>query len=293
MKRIVVMSGKGGTGKTTVTAALAQIAGSSVLVADCDVDAANLHLLLRPERIREERFVGGQLPMIDTRGCSNCGLCANACVFEAIRYRDGRMVVDPLACEGCGVCRHACPEDRISMHPRVTGMSYVSETRFGHAMVHARLGIGQENSGKLVAHVSETAAALAAEKGRETVLVDGPPGIGCPAISALSGASEVLVVTEATRAGLHDLGRLLTLLAQFRLPSACIINKADLDARTRDAIHALCGERGIPVLAEFPLSALFPESLRRGRTLLEMEDHTIAAALHGVWEHYQHNGEGQ
>lgn len=293
MKEIVIMSGKGGTGKTTFTAALGQLAGDRAVVADCDVDAANLHLLLRPQQRSEQRFVGGMLPMIDARGCSLCGLCANACAWSAIQYRDGLFVVDHLSCEGCGICSHVCPEGRITMHPRVTGMSYVSESRFGQTMVHADLGIGQENSGKLVAQVKQQATTLAAEEHREFVLVDGPPGIGCPAISALSGATEVLLVTEATRAGQHDLGRMLELLRHFGLKASCIINKANLDDEVRDDIRRLCADADVPVLEEFAWSDVFPESLRQGRTLLEMGDESITNALRRVWEHYQRNGAPQ
>ncbi|MDX9760346.1 MAG: ATP-binding protein [Bacteroidota bacterium] len=291
MKQIIVMSGKGGTGKTTITAALSQCAGSDAVVADCDVDAANLHLLLEPRIEEEDRFFGGQLPMIDSRGCGMCGLCANACAWTAIQYRDGGYYVDPLACEGCGICSHVCPEGRITMHPRMTGMSYVSRSRFGQPMAHARLSIGQENSGKLVARVRQRAVELAKERAKDFVIVDGPPGIGCPAISAVSGADHVLIVTEATQAATHDLLRLVELLEHFGLPASCVINKADLDADAHDAIEDLCREHGIPMLAAFPWSDIFPASIRQGRTLLEMDNKNIKSVIESLWNSLRTNGD--
>ncbi len=291
MKQIVVMSGKGGTGKTTITAALAQCAGDSAVVADCDVDASNLHLLLRPEVESEERFIGGRVPMFDSRGCSRCGLCASACAWSAIVFRNGQYEVDLLTCEGCAVCSHVCSDGIITMMPRVTGLSFTARNRFDQPMAFANLGIGQENSGKLVAHVKKQAEAMAAREGKKYVLVDGPPGIGCPAISAVSGAAEVLLVTEATQAGLHDLSRMIALLKRFNLQATCVINKADLDDATRKEIHLLCEEHNVPVVSELPWADLFPESLRQGRTLMEMKDAAISNGINSLWKHLQTKGD--
>lgn len=285
MKRIVVMSGKGGTGKTTITAALSHCAGTDAIIADCDVDASNLHLLLRPEIEKEERFAGGQLPMFDSRSCTLCGMCADACAWSAIVLRNGQYEVDASACEGCGVCAHVCPHGYITMTPRVTGMMYTSRSRFRQSMHHARLGIGQENSGKLVMNVASEAMASAERQRKEFMLIDGPPGIGCPAIAALTAASDVLIVTEATHSALHDLRRLIELITQLSLPAACIINKADLDRETANDIHRLCAERDIPVLAEFPWSEDFPESLRQGRTLLELGNPQLQERIETIWNH--------
>jgi MinD superfamily P-loop ATPase len=230
------------------------------------------------------------LPMFDTRGCTQCGLCASACAFSAIVLRHGQYEVDALACEGCGVCSHVCPGNHITMTPRVTGHFLVSRSRFDQTMVHAALGIGQENSGKLVSKVKTEALAAAQKERSACILVDGPPGIGCPAIAAVSGATEVLLVTEATRAALHDLRRVMTLLAHFSLPAACVINKADLDEDVRAEIHAACQEQGIPVIAEFPWSDVFPESLRQGKTLNEMSDARVSNGLTRIWTHINSQG---
>ncbi|MCB2203869.1 P-loop NTPase [bacterium] len=287
MKQIVIMSGKGGTGKTTISAALAQMAGSDVVVADCDVDAANLHLLLKPVEVETERFFGGSEPLVDTRGCSQCGMCVSACAWNAIRYDDHSVVIDPYACEGCGICSHVCMDGHISMHPRVTGTFSKARTRFGQLMSHANLFAGQENSGKLVAQVRKQAVSIAEEQGSDCVLIDGPPGIGCPAISAVSGATHVLVVTEATQAGVHDMTRLVALLERFELDMLCVINKTDLDPTTRNEIHALCRNRDIPVIAEFPWSDAFPEMLRQGKTLLESEDEEVINSIEEIWNHFE------
>jgi len=283
MKEIAVVSGKGGTGKTTVTAALAQLAGADAVVADCDVDAANLHLLLRPEPLSEERFYGSSLPMFDARQCTLCGLCESACAWDALHIRNGQYEVDTAACEGCGVCAHVCPGGFITMTPRLTGHWYTSRSRFDQPMVQARLGTGQENSGKLVTRVRTEAVACADRFNAGWVLIDGPPGLGCPAIAAISGTIAVLLVTEATRAGVHDLARMITLVEHFRIPAYCVINKADCSQQARDDIRSHCSEHAIPVLAEFPFSSVFPASLHEGRTLLEMQDEGITAQMEHIW----------
>jgi MinD superfamily P-loop ATPase len=286
MTQIVVMSGKGGTGKTSITAALGQLAEGGAVIADCDVDASNLPLLLRPEVQSEELFYGGTLPTFDMRTCSMCGHCESACAWDAIVIRNGRYAVDEYACEGCGICSHVCPEACITMVPRVTGIAYTSRTRFDQPMAHAHLHIGQENSGKLVTRTKTDAVAMAERENKQWLIVDGPPGIGCPAIAALSGATVVLIVTESTRAGLHDMTRLVQLLQATTLPAVCLINKCDLDEDIRKDIHRLCENSHIPVVAELPWSELFPESLRQGATLLEMADPEVSSAIGSVWTYF-------
>ena len=292
MKQIILLSGKGGTGKTTITAALGMLAGKDAVMADCDVDASNLHLLLRPKTRKETAFSGGRVPMFDARACTQCGMCAAACVYDAIALRNGQYEVDEAACEGCAVCSHVCPDGYITMMPRVTGRCFVSRSRFQQHMVHARLGIGQENSGRLVTQVRTQATEIAANNHVPYVIVDGPPGVGCPAIASVSGASEVLLVTEATRAGCHDLARLIELLEHFGLPGVCIINKADLDARVSREIRRLCEDHHISVIAELPWSDVFPESLREARTLIEMQDAELTEQLEQIWKHLSTNGNG-
>lgn len=244
MKELIVLSGKGGTGKTSVVASFAALAENAVF-ADCDVDAADLHIILEPAVREEGAFSGGKLASVRESDCIGCGLCAELCAFGAISHtgrnatavadrRHGvpgapTAVIDPLACEGCGVCAHFCPVGAIDFAPVENGRWYVSETRFG-PLAHAKLGIAEENSGKLAALVREKARAIAREEHREIVITDGPPGVGCPVISSVTGADLILVVTEPTRSALHDLDRVLDLAAHFDIPALVAINKADLNA---------------------------------------------------------------
>jgi MinD superfamily P-loop ATPase len=227
-RELVVISGKGGTGKTSVVAAFAHLAGGAVL-ADCDVDAADLHLVLRPDPIDEHPFSGRNQAVIDPEACTACGRCAEVCRFAAVLGgpRDG-FTIDPLACEGCELCRRVCPGEAIRMVPVVNGAWMTSETRFG-PLVHARLGIAEDNSGKLVTIVRNEARRVAEERGLPLVIVDGSPGIGCPVIASLAGADLVLAVTEPTVSGRHDLDRVLRVVRQFGLPFAVCVNKADLN----------------------------------------------------------------
>lgn len=232
MRELVVVSGKGGTGKTSVTASFAVLAGNPV-IADCDVDAADLHLILAP-RVRERHpFLSGREAVIRASDCTGCGECLAGCRFGAVRRLagdDGRAVfaVDPSACEGCGVCVRFCPVRAIDFPERDCGEWMVSDTRCG-PLVHARLGVAAENSGKLVSTVRREARRVASETGRSLILVDGPPGIGCPVIASVTGASELLAVTEPTPSGEHDLTRVLTLARHFGVPAAVCVNKWDLN----------------------------------------------------------------
>ena len=237
MRQLVVLSGKGGTGKTTVTAALAHLASreTSVVLADADVDAANLELLLSPTRKEQHTFTSGQLAVIDEALCAGCGTCEAVCRFDAVhppaRAGDFAFRVDASACEGCAACHYQCPEDAIRMEPRRSGLWFRSETRFG-PLLHARVFAGQENSGKLVTLVKQQARDLARRTGRELVLVDGPPGIGCPVIAAVSGADLALMVAEPSVSGIDDLRRALATARRFRVPSLVVINKADYTSLT-------------------------------------------------------------
>jgi MinD superfamily P-loop ATPase len=234
-RELVVISGKGGTGKTSVVAAFAALAGGAV-IADCDVDAADLHLVLRPELGQEHPFSGRRQAIIDPDTCTACGRCAEVCRFAAaLGSAEDRYVIDPIACEGCELCRRVCPADAIRMEPVVNGAWMVSETRFG-PLVHARLGVAEDNSGKLVTLVRNEARRVAEESGLPLVIADGSPGIGCPVIASLAGADLVLAVTEPTVSGRHDLDRVLQVVRQFRLPFAVCVNKADLNPELGDRI---------------------------------------------------------
>ncbi len=271
MKEIVVISGKGGTGKTSLTAAFAVLGGKNLMVADCDVDAADMHLLLAPDFGQGEDFFSGQLAVIDPAKCSDCGMCEVVCRYDAISMIDGRLVVDEIGCEGCGYCARVCPEEAITNIAQNVGQWYRSRIRTGTTMVHAQLKIGADNSGKLVAKVKNEAKALAEREGKPLVLVDGSPGVGCPVVSSLSGASLVVLVTEATVSGLHDLRRVYNLVKMFGIDSGCIINKADLNPEVLENIRCFLQEEGITLLAEIPYDEKFTEAVTNGKTVVEWD----------------------
>lgn len=250
MKELVVISGKGGTGKTSLTASLAVLAGHSV-IADCDVDAADLHLVLRPDIRSRHEFWSGHEAIIRPDACNGCGRCAADCRFDAIAPNpaaDGGapLIVDPILCEGCGVCVHFCPAAAIDFPERLAGEWMVSDTRCG-PMVHARLGVASENSGKLVSTVRREARQLAERTGEGLILVDGPPGIGCPVIASVTGASLLLAVTEPTVSGVHDLDRVMALASHFRVPVAVCVNKWDLNPDMTVQIEASVARHGAMV----------------------------------------------
>ena len=235
MKELVVISGKGGTGKTSVTASLAALAASPV-IADCDVDAADLHLVLRPQIRESHEFLSGHEAVIRPDDCSGCGICMDLCRFDAVRPDEDVFIIDPIACEGCNVCVHFCPEQAIDFPQSLSGKWFISDTRLG-PMVHAKLGVAAENSGKLVSLVRNEAKRVAGEENRKIVIVDGPPGIGCPVIAAITGASKVLVVTEPTVSGEHDLERVLHLARHFEIPASVCVNKWDINPEAAGRIE--------------------------------------------------------
>lgn len=252
MRELVVISGKGGTGKTSIVASFAVLADRCV-VADADVDAADLHLVLNPKVIHREKFSGGSRARIMPGHCTACGKCEEICRFDAITFdgpgngRTGKTYrIDPIACEGCGVCAYFCAENAIEFSPAVNGELFVSETRCG-PMVHARLGIAEENSGKLVSLVRTRAKAIAEERNLDFVLIDGSPGIGCPVISSITGADQVLVVTEPTLSGLHDLGRVSDLTRHFGIETLVCINKWDINEDLAFEIETQARQRGLRV----------------------------------------------
>lgn len=283
MKEIVVLSGKGGTGKTSWTAAWSVLAGAEVVVADCDVDAADLHLLLAPDFACAEAFHAGELASIDPDRCGACGRCAEVCRFGAVATEDGAYAIDPLACEGCGYCARVCPDGAIADAPRLVGSWYRSTARTGAVMVHARLEPGGENSGKLVAQVKREARREAEAGGRAAVLVDGAPGIGCPVVSSLSGASLAVLVTEPSLSGLHDLKRVHGLAASFGIPTACVLNKSDLNDSVRRELLDWLDDVGTPLLAEVPYHAGFVAAITAGETFAERDADLRDAAVR-AWD---------
>jgi MinD superfamily P-loop ATPase len=282
MKEIVVISGKGGTGKTSITASFAVLGGTDVIVADCDVDAADMHLLLEPDFGAEETFFSGELAVIDQDLCSGCGRCFEVCRYDAILVDNGRYSVDEIGCEGCGYCARVCPDQAITNVEQNVGSWYLSRIRTGSKMVHARLGIGADNSGKLVARVKNEARKIAGETGREIILVDGSPGVGCPVVSSLSGAALAVLVTEPTLSGLHDLKRVHELVKKFDIKAGCIINKADLNADVLRDLHSFLDREGIVNLAEIPYDEVFTAAITGGRTVVEWDD-SIKEILSGCW----------
>lgn len=278
MREIVVLSGKGGTGKTSIVGSLAALAQSKVL-ADCDVDAADLHLLLKPSVKQENEFWSGQVAQIDEAKCTQCGLCQEICRFDAIKdYK-----VDPIDCEGCGFCSHICPVDAITMKENMSGHWFISDTRYG-PLVHARLGIAQENSGKLVAQVRQEARRLAEEQNLEYIISDGPPGIGCPVISSLSGASLALMVAEPTLSGIHDLERVLGVSGHFGVPAAVCINKYDLNEENSRRIEDYCKDQNIKLAAKIPFDNAVTEAIVRGLPVVEYTDGKVSREIEGLWE---------
>jgi len=280
VKQVAVVSGKGGTGKTTVVACLATMA-RPVVAADCDVDAANLALLLSGTDGTPEPFFAGQRAEVEPLLCDGCDLCSSSCRFRAISLADGlHAYVDPLSCEGCGVCQAVCPLEAVAMRPNLAGRTMVRATAAG-PLVHARLGVAQDNSGKLVAEVRAMARAEALAWGLETIVVDGPPGIGCPVHAAVTGADLLLAVTEPTPSGAHDLERLLELAGTFGLTTAVLINKADLSELYVQRIGKMARRMGSTVVGRLPFEPRIPRLLARGAAPLSLLP--VAEELRRVW----------
>ncbi len=286
MRTLAVFSGKGGTGKTTLVACFARLAGRAVAV-DCDVDAANLHLLLAGEDVYREPFLSGRKATIDQDSCLACGDCAWACRFEAIAQHGGGWLVDRLACEGCGVCALACPQPgTVRFHDNLAG--HWMRRRSGSVLlVHAALGVAQDNSGKLVAKVRQEAALWADREGIGLVLVDGPPGIGCPVHAAMGQLDRLLAVTEPTPSGLHDLERMLRLAQHFETRAAVAVNKWDLAPSLTRSIEDACASWGVPTAGRIPFDPAVPRMLARGLLPLEppATEMTIEAISH-CWRRF-------
>jgi len=281
VKEIVVLSGKGGTGKTTILGCLAVLATNKVLV-DCDVDAADLHLLLNPVPQQENEFRSGVKARVDRDLCSCDGMCGELCQFEAITFNDTAHI-DPLACEGCGVCAHFCPEEAIILDENHCGTWFISDTWYG-PLVHAQLFAGEENSGKLVALVKRKARELAEAKGAELILVDGAPGIGCPVIASLSNTDAILVVTEPSQSGQHDLERVLDLAVHFQVRPYVCLNKWDLHPNMADEIESFCKIRNVEVLGRIPFDPAVVSSQLNGLPLVSNNNGPAALAIRGIWE---------
>ncbi len=284
MKEIVIISGKGGTGKTSITASFAIFGGTDVVVADCDVDAADMHLLMQPDFDFPEDFYSGEVAFIEQNNCISCNKCVQVCRFDAISVKKKLYVVDPISCEGCGYCARICPTKTIVNQERLAGKWFISKIKTGSIMVHARLGIGADNSGKLVAKVKNEAKEIALEERKDFILVDGSPGIGCPVVSSLSGANFVVLVTEPSVSGLHDLKRVYELVRKFNIKAGCIINKADVNPEKCIEIMQFLKENDIIHITDLPYDENFTRAMVKGQTIVEYDSGKLKDLLAESWE---------
>ena len=283
MKQLTVISGKGGTGKTTLVGSFAALAESTV-IADCDVDAPDLHLLLHPELIEKEAFKGLHVAVMDKKKCIACGSCEEACRFNAIASSTGEsgFVVNPARCEGCGVCVFVCAQEAITLEERVSGHAFISKTSYG-TMAHAQLNIAEEASGKLVTVVRDRAQQVAEKEGCALILIDGAPGIGCPVIASLTGVDLALIVTEPTMSGLHDLERILAVTGHFGIASTVCINKYDINKENSRRIARFCRARGIDVVGSIPYDPVVTEAMVAGMPVVEFARGVVSDAITDVW----------
>ena len=282
MKEIVIISGKGGTGKTVIAASIAALAKNKVM-GDCDVDASNLYLLLHPEIKEKHDFYAGLIPSIDLEKCTNCGRCQEVCRFDAIKTIKGQTVIDLISCEGCGLCALVCPVQAIQMRENLCGEWYISETKYG-PLVYARLGIAEENSGKLVTLVRQNAQEIAKKNNLELIIIDGPPGIGCPLIATLSGANLSVVVTEPTLSGLQDLQRVVKVAQHFGVKAVVIINKYDINLENSAKIEKLCEDINIPIIGKIHFDNVITEALIKGVPVVEYSNNTVTKEIKDVWQ---------
>ncbi len=287
MKEIVIISGKGGTGKTSVTSSFAVLAGEKAIIADCDVDAADMHILMKPDFSETEDFYSGELAVINQETCTQCGICADVCRFDAIPVIEGKYIVDELSCEGCGYCARVCPAGAITNVDLKVGQWFVSNVKTKTFMVHAKLGIGADNSGKLVTQVKNEAKRLAKEHNKDYILIDGSPGVGCPVVSSLSGAHLVVLVTEPTVSALHDLKRVYQLVKKFQIKATCIINKWDINKKISDEIKEYLKKEEILHIADLPYEESFTKAMVEGKSVVEIGDSKVAEILKNSWEKIQ------
>lgn len=283
MKEVVVISGKGGTGKTSITSSFAVLGGKNLLVGDCDVDADDMHLLLKPDYAVKERFKSGLLAELNGQKCVSCGKCYEVCRFNAVSIVADKYRIDELNCEGCGYCAEICPKDAITMKEAEVGNVFVSDIKTGTKMVHARLKPGADNSGKLVARVKQQARVEAEKIGVDLILIDGSPGIGCPVVSSLTGADYVILVTEPTPSGLHDLKRVYELIKRFKISAGLIINKHDLNNGLTEELKKYAEDENINFIAALPYNEDFTKAITAGITAAEF-DGDISGMIKTAWE---------
>jgi MinD superfamily P-loop ATPase len=282
MTEIVILSGKGGTGKTSLSAAFATI-NKNMVVADCDVEAANLHLILQPKNYAEEKFISGHKAVIDYNTCTNCGLCIGYCRFDAIAYINEKVIISETSCDGCKLCARICTSQAITMVSKDKSRWYIGNYRNGK-MIHARLAPGEENSGKLVNIVRKQANKTAKETGWDTIIIDGPPGTGCPVISSVTGANKVIIVTEPSNSGFHDMKRILELTANFKVKSYVVINKYDLNVNITCKITDWCFDMNIPVVGKIPFDGQMVEAMLKSQSMTEwLPESEVSKEIINIW----------
>ncbi|NMB41112.1 MAG: P-loop NTPase [Firmicutes bacterium] len=279
MKEITLISGKGGTGKTSIAGSFAALSSNAVFT-DCDVDAANLSLILRPDVQETHDFKASREAFIREDDCNQCGLCRDLCRFGAISEN---FKVDPLSCEGCGFCYYACPEEAIDFEEVVSGEWSISKTPHG-PLVHARLGVAEENSGRLVTLVRNKAREMAHAENLDCIITDGPPGIGCPVIAALAGASTALIVTEPSLSGVHDLERVLAVCRHFEIPASICVNRCDLDEENMKKIEEYCRREEVPLIGRVPFDKAVTEAMVEGLPVVEYSDGPVSKEIKKIWE---------
>jgi MinD superfamily P-loop ATPase len=288
MKQVVVLSGKGGTGKTSLTASLACLAGDEAVVVDADVDAPNLKLLAETKPLFEEPLFWGRSAVIDYERCAHCLLCVSYCRFSALHVKEGLPKVDPIGCEGCGVCQRVCNFSAIEMREKLTGRFFISKTRWNNLLFHARLAPSGENSGKLVTYLRRKAEEKARAEKKKYLLIDGSPGIGCLVISSLVGVDLAILVTEPTLSGQHDLERIVALARHFGVPHFVVVNKADLSLKNRNRIREFCSLQGIELMAEIPFDQQVLDALMVGIPVIEYDPQSLfSQGTRAIWQKAQ------
>jgi MinD superfamily P-loop ATPase len=281
MKEIVIISGKGGTGKTSITACFAHLADEAVL-ADCDVDASDLHLLLKPKIRESGEFTAGKVAIINNDLCTSCGACLNHCRFGAVKITGNIYNVDEMSCEGCKVCKLVCTSEAIRFKEKTSGDWYIADSK-KHPLIYAHLRPGEENSGKLVSLVRSKAKKYAEENNIETIIIDGPPGIGCPVIASIGGTSLALVITEPTLSGLHDLKRICELTLHFKVPTCVCINKFDLNHEVADTIEGFCSKNGMDLIGKIPYDVDITKAMLKEESIVEYSDCKASAEIKKTW----------
>jgi MinD superfamily P-loop ATPase len=294
MIRLAILSGKGGTGKTSIAGSFGYLAGKNAVLCDCDVDAANLSLICGAETVHSEEYSGGTAAFISKEACKSCGICMKFCRFNAVKIQNGYYTIDESACEGCGYCSILCPSGAVTLNPVKSGDVFLSKSRFGSDLASAELQTGAENSGKLSSRVRKLADESALAKKLPFVIIDGPPGISCPAIAAISGTDYVLFVSEPTFSGISDLKRIMELAEKLNIPFGIIVNKADINPALTEEIKQLAGKKNADFLGSIPYSEFFISAVRQGKTVLEITNEDLTAGvIKNIWNNLTCKLEGK